>query len=131
MTTSTNPSALLPFAPDAMTPAQQAAVSFLARYAGHTHELVRTNRLDPLVGIHRAHVELFIRHLGERGLMASSINTSMHAVRGYFRFAHIDGLIPTWMPHGRRRRQNEPGRKRRTGWPPRTRLVHSDRCSSG
>jgi integrase len=26
--------------------------------------------------------------------MASSVNTSMHAVRGFFRFAHIDGLIP-------------------------------------
>lgn len=26
--------------------------------------------------------------------MASSVNTMMHAVRGYFRFAHIDGLIP-------------------------------------
>jgi integrase len=25
--------------------------------------------------------------------MASSVNTSMHAVRGFFRFAHIDGLI--------------------------------------
>lgn len=24
--------------------------------------------------------------------MASSVNTMMHAVRGYFRFAHIDGL---------------------------------------
>jgi len=26
--------------------------------------------------------------------MDSSVNTMMHAVRGYFRFAHIDGLIP-------------------------------------
>lgn len=26
--------------------------------------------------------------------MASSINTMMHGLRGYFRFAHIDGLIP-------------------------------------
>jgi integrase/recombinase XerD len=39
-------------------------------------------------------VELFIRHLGETGLMPSSINTMMHGVRGFFRFAHIDGLIP-------------------------------------
>lgn len=31
--------------------------------------------------------------LGDRGLMDSSVNTMMHAVRGYFRFAHIDGLI--------------------------------------
>jgi len=34
------------------------------------------------------------RQLGERGLMDSSVVTSMHAVRGFFRFAHIDGLIP-------------------------------------
>ncbi len=25
--------------------------------------------------------------------MVSSVNTSMHAVRGFFRFAYIDGLI--------------------------------------
>jgi hypothetical protein len=30
---------LLPFQPDAMTPAQLAAVSYLARYNGHTHTL--------------------------------------------------------------------------------------------
>ncbi len=30
---------LLPFQPDAMTPAQLAAVSYLARYGGHTHIL--------------------------------------------------------------------------------------------
>jgi hypothetical protein len=49
--------------------------------------------LDPLAGIQRAHVELYIRHLGESGLMVSSVNTMMHGVRGFFRFAHIDGLI--------------------------------------
>jgi len=38
-------------------------------------------------------VELYIRQLGDRGLMDSSVVTIMHAVRGYFRFAHIDGLI--------------------------------------
>ena len=52
------------------------------------------NGLDPLVGIQRAHVELYIRSLGAAGLMASSTNTMMHGVRGFFRFAHIDGLIP-------------------------------------
>ena len=94
----------LPFQPDAMTPAQLAAVSYLARYSGHTHQLYayqlrrwfawcETSQLDPLVGIQRAHVELFIRHLGETGLMPSSINTMMRGVRGFFRFAHIDGLI--------------------------------------
>jgi integrase/recombinase XerD len=98
-------SRLLPFQPLSMSSAQLAAVSFLARYAGHTHELYayqlrrwfdwcEANGLDPLVGIQRAHVELYIRGLGEAGLMASSTNTMMHGVRGFFRFAHIDGLIP-------------------------------------
>ena len=96
--------ALLAFQPYTMTPAQLAAVSFLARYSGHTHKLYasqlrrwfswcETNALDPFVGIQRAHVELYIRHLGDSGLMASSVNTSMHAVRGLFRYAHIDGII--------------------------------------
>ena len=68
-----------------------AAVSYLARYAGHTHELYayqlrrwfewcESNGLDPF-GIQRAHVELYIRGLGEAGLMASSTNTMMHGVR--------------------------------------------------
>ncbi len=100
-----NPTRLLPFQPRSMTKAQLAAVSFLARYTGHTHVLYsyqlrrwfqwcEANGLDPLVGIQRAHIELYIRSLGETGLMASSTNTMMHGVRGFFRFAHIDGLIP-------------------------------------
>ena len=96
---------LQPFQPDSMTPGQLPAVSYLARYSGHTHNLYayqlrrwfewcEASSLDPLVGIQRAHVELYIRHLGETGLMPPSINTMMHGVRGFFRFAHIDGLIP-------------------------------------
>lgn len=99
------PSTLLPFQPATMSTAQLAAVSYLARYSGRTHVLYafqlrewfawcESNRLDPLVGIQRAHVERYIRGLGVRGLMDPSVNTMMHAVRGYFRFAHIDGLIP-------------------------------------
>jgi len=57
--------------------------------------LVRQQRARRIGGIQRAHVELYIRQLGDRGLMDSSVNTMMHAVRGYFRFAHIDGLIPS------------------------------------
>ena len=95
---------ILPFRPDMMTPAQLAAVSFLARYQGATHDAYasqlrrwfawsESNGLDPLIGIQRAHVELYIRGLVDRGLMASTINTSMHGIRGYFKFAHIDGQI--------------------------------------
>ena len=101
---STASTILLPFQPTSMSTAQLAAVSFLARYAGRTHAMYTSqlarwfawcegNGLDPLLGIQRAHVELYIRHLGDCGLMDSSIVTMMHGVRGYFRFAHIDGLI--------------------------------------
>ncbi len=101
MTTST---VLLPFQPSNMSAAQLAAVSFLARYSGRTHSLYEfqlrdwfawceRNGLDPLRDIQRAHVELYIRQLGDRGLMDSTVVTMMHGIRGYFRFAHIDGLI--------------------------------------
>jgi integrase/recombinase XerD len=97
---------LLPYQPDAMSAAQLAAISYLARYAGHTHHLYayqlkrwfawcECNGIDPLVGVQRAHVELYIRHLGDSGLMDSTVTTMMHGVRGFFRFAHIDGLIPS------------------------------------
>ena len=100
MTTTT----VLPLQPDVMTPAQLAAVSYLARYCGQTHALYtyqlrrwfgwcQENSLDPLVGVQRAHVELYIRHLHETGLRDSSVNTMIHGVRGFFWFAHIDGLI--------------------------------------
>lgn len=38
--------------------------------------------LDPLVGVQRAHAELYIRSLGERGLMDSSVVTMMHGCAG-------------------------------------------------
>lgn len=99
------PTTLLPFQPATMSTAQLAAVSFLARYSARTHRLYsfqlrewfawcERNGLDPLIGVQRAHVELYIRSLGERGLMDSSVVTVMNGVRGFFRFAHIDGLIP-------------------------------------
>jgi integrase/recombinase XerD len=105
MSTTASSTLLLPFQPSSMTSALLAAVSYLARYSGSTHTLYaaqlrrwfgwcESNGLEPLVGIQRAHVELYIRHLGESGLMDSSVNTMMHAVRGFFRFAHIDGIIP-------------------------------------
>ena len=68
---------LLPFQPDAMTPAQLAAVSYLARYSGHTHTLDASQ----------------LQRWFAWCEMPSSVVTSMHAVRGCFRYAHIDGLI--------------------------------------
>jgi integrase/recombinase XerD len=96
-----NPAVLAARRPDA---AQIAAVSYLARYSGTTHtsyayQLSRwfgwceDNGLDPLTGVQRAHVELYIRGLAASDLRDSSICTMMHGVRGFVRFAHIDGLI--------------------------------------
>ena len=95
---------LLPFQPSTISTAHLAAVSYLARYSGRTHTLYsfqlrgwltwcEGNGLDPLLSVQRAHVDLDIRQPGDRGLLDSSVVTMMHAVRGYFRFAHIDGLI--------------------------------------
>jgi hypothetical protein len=58
-----------------------------ARCTGHTHDLYafawcETDKLDSLIGIQRAHVELYIRQLGVAGLMDSSVTTMMHGVRG-------------------------------------------------
>jgi hypothetical protein len=99
------PTTLPPFEPALMSTAQLAAVSFLARYSGRTHHLYQfqlrewfawceRNGLDPLVGVQRAHVELYIRSLGERGLMDWSVVSMLCSVRGFVKVAHIDGLIP-------------------------------------
>jgi hypothetical protein len=102
-----------------MSTAQLAAVSFLARYCGHTHDLYayqlrewfswcETHGLDPLVCVQRAHLEL-----------DSSVVTVMHAIRGFFRFAHIDGLIssdPVSTPDCRRCIATSPAPRAWTGW---------------
>ena len=110
MSTTSGTTVLMPFQPSPMTYAQLAAVSHLTRYVGPTHVLYaaqlrrwfgwcEANELGPLVGIQRAHVELYIRQLGEPGLMDSSVNTMMHGVRGFSFRAH---------------RRADPGRPRRS-----------------
>lgn len=57
-----------------MTSAQRAPVAYVARHSGHTAKFLCTdcaagpagaqdNHVDPLGGIQRGHVELFIGHL--------------------------------------------------------------------
>ena len=95
---------LRPFQPHAIRPPSSRRCPTLARYTGQTHILYAyqlrrwfawcdTNGLDPLVGLQRAQIECAIRHLHDSGLRDSSINTMLHGVRGFFRFAHIDGRI--------------------------------------
>ncbi len=123
-----SPTTLLPFQPSSMTSAQLAAVSYPARYSGRTHVpyaaqrrrwfgWCETNGLDPLLGIQRAHVELYIRQRGEAGLMESSVTTMMRGVAG-FRFAH-DGLIaadPPSTPGSPSCTGTSPAPKDWTGW---------------
>ena len=71
------------------------------------------NGLDPLVGIQRAHVELYIRQLGERGLMDSSVITMMHAR------PRVLPVRPHRRPHPRR-----PGRLRPAAEGPPRRVPH-------
>lgn len=67
---------LQPFQPATMSSAHLAAVSFLARYGGRTRELYEyqlkewfawcdSNALDPLVGVQRAHIELYIKRTAD------------------------------------------------------------------
>ncbi|WP_270889475.1 hypothetical protein [Pedococcus sp. 5OH_020] len=67
---------LLPFQPASMSTAQLAAVPVLACYSRHTHALYvdqlrewftwcEVHALDPLIGVQRAHVELYIRQLSD------------------------------------------------------------------
>lgn len=88
-----------------LTPAQIAAVSFLARYQGHTHTLY-THRLrcwfawceaqglDPMTGVKRIHVELYVRYrMLERGNSLATTHGVIGTIRGFFKFAVLDGAI--------------------------------------
>lgn len=88
-----------------LSPAYFALVSYLARYQGNTHqtysyhlrnwfEWCEAQGLDPLTDIVRAHVEMYVRHrMIDLGNSAATANTFMSPIKGYFRFAAIDGLI--------------------------------------
>jgi len=86
-----------------LTPAQMALVGFLSRYQGGTQALYARHLrcwfqwcedqgLDPLTVPIRTHVELYVRHRTiDRGNSVATIRSMMSAIKGYFRFAVIDG----------------------------------------
>ena len=88
-----------------LTPAQMALVGFLSRYQGGTQALYARHLrcwfqwcedqgLDPLTGPIRTHVELYVRHRTiDCGNSVATIRSIMSTIKGYFRFAVIDGLI--------------------------------------
>lgn len=96
--------ALTPGSPPQPTPAQAAALGFLARYDGGTLEQYQVHLkllfawcaglgLDPL-GLQRVHLEMFRRYLSEtRGNRATTVAHRMSVIRSFYRFAVIDGYL--------------------------------------
>lgn len=87
----------------AVDPPELAAAAFLARYQGRTleayrHDLRRFFQWARDVGLDvlaaaRPQIELYVRHLEEAGLAPSTIDRRISTVCGFYRFAHIDGVI--------------------------------------
>jgi integrase/recombinase XerD len=83
--------------------AQVAAVAFLARYNGRTLDAYRADLRGffgwaDIVGLEvlsatRGHIELYRQHMEQRALAAPTIDRRLSTVRGFYRFAHIDGRI--------------------------------------
>ena len=84
---------------------QLAAAAFLARYSGRTldayrHDLRGFFQWSADVGLTvlaatRPHIELYRGWMEDRGLAPSTIDRRLSTVCGYYRFAHIDGRIPS------------------------------------
>ena len=85
--------------------AELAAVAFLARYNGRTLEAYQHDLRDyfgwaesnglTVLSASRADIELYRHHMEQRALAASTIDRRLSTVCGYYRYAHIDGRIPT------------------------------------
>lgn len=99
--------------------AQVAAVAFLARYSGRTLEAYRHDlrMFFQWAGVHglevlqasRPHIELYRSAMEERELAASTIDRRLSTVCGFYRFAHIDGRIPSNPAQYVRRPKVQPG----------------------
>ena len=99
-----------------------AAAAFLARYGGRTLDAYRQDLrgyftwaesmgLDVLTAT-RPHVELYRHHLELRGLAPSTIDRRLSTVCGFYRFAHIEGRIPSNPAHYVRRPRVHPSEGR-------------------
>lgn len=82
----------------------KALLGYLARYHGKTltnYEIdlrqFKTWTLDfglkSMLQAERYQLELYVRYMQDRGLATSTINRRFGTVRGFYHFAHVDGLI--------------------------------------
>ncbi|MGH9110501.1 MAG: tyrosine-type recombinase/integrase, partial [Acidimicrobiales bacterium] len=110
---------IAPFLPDE---AELAAVAFLARYSGRTLDAHRHDLRNlfqwagdhglPVLEATRAHLELYRTSMEDRGLAASTIDRRLSTACGFYRFAHIDGRIPSNPAQYVRRPQVHPSERR-------------------
>ena len=85
--------------------AQLAEVAFLAPYSGRTLDAYRHDLRNlfqwtadhglAVLEATRAHLELYRTSMEERGLAASTIARRLSTACGFYRFAHVDGRIPS------------------------------------
>lgn len=87
-----------------LTPLQRALFGFLANYEGLTRDLYEYHLvtwiqwcadqgLDPMT-VERTHVSMYVRYLSEvRGNKASTIGTTMSPIKGFYRYATVEGLV--------------------------------------
>ena len=90
---------------DPFAQAQMAAAAYLARYSGRTLETYRydlrtffqwcTDLGLAVLEATRPHIELWRSAMEERGLAASTVDRRLSTICGFYRFAHIDGRIPS------------------------------------
>jgi integrase/recombinase XerD len=85
--------------------AELAATAFLARYQGRTLDAYRydlraffqwaADEAIEVLGATRPQIECYVRAMEARGLAATTIDRRGSTVCGFYRFAHIDGRIPS------------------------------------
>lgn len=107
---------------ETVPPAELAAGAFLARYSGRTlesyrHDLRSFFTWAERVGLEvlsatRPQLELYVRHLEETGLAPSTIDRRVSTVCGFYRFAHVDGVIASNPAQYVRRPQVHPNQAR-------------------
>lgn len=87
-----------------LTPLQRTFIGYLADYSGNTRNLYEyhlnrwfawcaEHQIDPMA-IDRAHLSLYVRYLTEvRGNKSSSVNSAFTPVKGFYRYAFLEGVI--------------------------------------
>jgi integrase/recombinase XerD len=94
-----------PFADLIPDDAELAAAAFLARYQGADARRlplrpagvlpVGRRQAIEVLGATRPQIECYVRAMEARGLAATTIDRRVSTVCGFYRFAHIDGRIPS------------------------------------